>query len=134
MGDVVANMSMSLDGYIEDARGGVDEVFAWLYGSGNAEVATPADDRKFTTSEASAVAQAKAVAGDRTVAVASADLAQQCLNLGLLDAIVVDLVPVLLAGGKPFFANLQQLVALSTPTVVEGNGITHLTYRVRNRA
>jgi hypothetical protein len=49
-------MSMSLDGYIEDARGGVDEVFAWLYGSGNAEVATPADDRKFKTSEASAAA------------------------------------------------------------------------------
>ena len=43
MGDVVANMSMSLDGYIEDARGGVDEVFAWLYGSGNAEVAAPGD-------------------------------------------------------------------------------------------
>jgi hypothetical protein len=39
MGDVVANMSMSLAGYMEDARGGVDKVFAWLYGSGNAEVA-----------------------------------------------------------------------------------------------
>jgi hypothetical protein len=36
MGDVVANSSMWLDGYIEDARGGVDEVFGWLYGSGNA--------------------------------------------------------------------------------------------------
>ena len=198
MGDGVANMSMSLDGYIEDSRGSVDEVFAWLYGSGDAEVAVPGDDRKFKTSEASAdhlrkafattgalvtgrrlfdltqgwsgrhpvgapvfvvtheppdnwaypdapftfvtdgvtsaVTQAKAVAGDRTVAVASADLAQQCLNLGLLDAIVVDLVPVLLGGGTPFFANLRQLVALSTPTVVEGNGVTHLTYRVQTRA
>ena len=66
--------------------------------------------------------------------IASADVAQQCLNLGLLDAIVVDLVPVLLGGGKTFFANLRQLVALSTPTVVEGNGVTHLTYRVQTRA
>jgi hypothetical protein len=50
MSDVVANMSMSLDGYTEDSRGGVDEVFAWLYGRGTAEVAVPGDDRKFKTS------------------------------------------------------------------------------------
>jgi hypothetical protein len=31
MGDVVANMSMALDGYIEDSHGGVDAVFSWLY-------------------------------------------------------------------------------------------------------
>ena len=36
-------MSVSPDGYIEDARGGVDEVSALLYGSGNAEVAAPRD-------------------------------------------------------------------------------------------
>jgi hypothetical protein len=41
------------------------------------------------------------VAGNASVAVASADIAQQCLALGLLDAIVVDLVPVLLGGGNP---------------------------------
>jgi len=35
MGDVVANMSMSLDNFVDDTGGGVDQVFAWLYGSGN---------------------------------------------------------------------------------------------------
>src|SRR6476620_6890216 len=62
MGDVVANMSMPLDGYIEDACGGVDEVFGWLYGSGNAEVATPGDDRELQTCEASADRLRKALA------------------------------------------------------------------------
>jgi len=37
-------MSMSLDGYIEDADGGVDEAFAWLYGSGEAVVTVPGDE------------------------------------------------------------------------------------------
>jgi len=72
--------------------------------------------------------------GDRTVAVASADIAQQCLNLGLLDAITVELVPVLLGSGTPFFANLQQPVALGTPSVIEGHGVTHLRYRVQDKA
>ena len=73
--------------------------------------------------------------GDRTVAVASADIARQAVALGLLDAIAVDLVPVLLGSGTPFFAGLQLgPVVLDTPTVVEGSGVTHLTYRVRRAA
>jgi len=84
-----------------------------------------------TDGVASAVAQARAVAGDRAVAVASADIARQCLDLRLLDGISVDLVPVLLGAGTPFFAGLQQApVTLSTPTVVEGHGVTHLQFRV----
>ena len=46
----------------------------------------------------------------------------------------VDLVPVLLGAGKPFFAGLQRApVALGTPTVVEGKGVTHLYFPVRGR-
>ena len=56
MGDVVANMSVSLDGYIEDARGGVDEVSALPYGGGNAEVAAPRDRRLGTGSPTSHIA------------------------------------------------------------------------------
>lgn len=54
MGDVVANMAMSLDGYIEDAEARVDQVLAWLYGSGEAVVTAPGDEREFRTSQASA--------------------------------------------------------------------------------
>jgi dihydrofolate reductase len=61
-----------------------------------------------TDGVASAVQQARAAAGDRDVAVASPDVIRQCLDLGLLEAIAIDLVPVLLGGGQPFFEELTQ--------------------------
>jgi dihydrofolate reductase len=82
-----------------------------------------------------AIARAKEIAGDKIVAVASANIAQQCLDAGLLDEIAVDLVPVLLGEGIPFFANLKSApVELEGPSVVEGTGVTHLTYRVKRPA
>ena len=39
-----------------------------------------------------AISKAKEIAGAKTVAVASATIAQQCLNAGLLDEIHLDLV------------------------------------------
>jgi dihydrofolate reductase len=182
MAELIANMSMSLDGYVENAAGGVDEVFAW-YGTvdpasasgeyvrraqagigallcgrrlfdlaqgwgGRHPVGVPvfvvthqaptdwahpeAPFTFVTDGLASAVQQARAAAGDRDVAVASPDVVRQCLDLGLLDAVAVDLVPVLLGAGKPFFPDLGRTpVLLDGPTVVEGAGVTHLHYRVR---
>lgn len=195
MSRVVANMSMSLDGFVEDRDGGIGELFAW-YSGGDRAVEMPGDSREFRISEASAeqlreavlatgalvcgrklfdltrgwggrhpagvpvfvvthrppddwaypdapftfvtdgvasaIRQAQDVAGGRSVAVASADVARQCLELGLLDSIAVDLVPVLLGGGTPFFAGLEAApVALGTPSVVQGLGVTHLVYDVR---
>lgn len=81
-----------------------------------------------------AVAQAKAVAGDRTVGVNGPNIAQQCLNSGLLDEVHVDLVPVLLGEGIRFFENLENTpVTLEDPTIVQGLRVTHLTFRVRRR-
>jgi hypothetical protein len=62
-------------------------------------------------------------------------IASQCLNAGLLDEIWVDLVPVLLGGGTPFFDQLKVApVELEGPTsVVQGTDVTHLRYRVRSR-
>ena len=80
-----------------------------------------------------AVEQAKAVAGDKLVAINSADITQQCLNAGLLDQIHVDLVPVLLGEGIRFFDHLASgPVLLADPEVVEGTGVTHLMYRVNH--
>ena len=79
----------------------------------------------------SAISQAKA-AGEKYVAVASASIAQQCLNAGLLDEITVSLVPVLLGEGIRWFDNLACGSArLEGPRVIEGTGVTHLYYRVR---
>jgi len=78
-----------------------------------------------------ALTAAQAAAGDRIVAVATPTLTQQYLNAGLLDEIVVSQVPVLLGAGIPFFAHLTKApIHLGDPTVVQGTGVTHLSYPV----
>jgi dihydrofolate reductase len=81
----------------------------------------------------SAIEKAKALTGEKVVGVNGDTIARQCLNAGLLDEIWVDLVPVLLGGGTPFFDQLEDApVELEGPTsVVQGTDVTHLRYRVR---
>lgn len=194
---VIANMSMSLDGFIADPSDGVEHLFGW-YNNGDVTVPTADAQWTFHTSAASAaylretfanvgaliagrhlfdvangwggnhpagvpvfvvthsvpdgwpragapftfvtdgvesaVAQARAVAGDKIAAVGSANIAQQCLNARLLDGIAVDLVPVLLGEGIRFFDHLTRApVKLEDPRVIEGTGVTHLYYRVNPR-
>jgi dihydrofolate reductase len=83
----------------------------------------------------SAIERAKALAGDKVVGVNGGTIASQCLNMGLLDEIWVDLVPVLLGGGTRFFDQLKDApVKLEGPiSVMEGTDVTHLRYRVRYR-
>ena len=81
-----------------------------------------------------AIATAKELAGDKVVGVNGGEIASQCLDAGLLDEVWIDLVPVLLGGGTPFFASLASApVELEGPVMVaEGRDVTHLRYRVRN--
>lgn len=196
MATVIAEMSMSLDGFVADPSDAVGPLFHW-YANGDVAVPTAYPERwTWHTSEASAghlrdlldtagavvsgrrlfditdgwngkhpfavpifvvthsvpdgwpredapvtfvtdgvesaVEQAKASAGDRVVGVGGADIAQQCLNAGLLDELRVNLVPVLLGEGIRYFDNLSDTpVQLDGPRVVEGTGVTHLYYRVR---
>ncbi len=84
----------------------------------------------------SALEQAKKVANGKDVAVAGGGVAvSQFLEAGLLDEIWVDLVPVLLGGGTPFFGQLAGApVELEGPlSVGDDAGVTHLRYRVRKR-
>jgi dihydrofolate reductase len=79
----------------------------------------------------SAVARAKAAAGPKSVGVHGAQTIQQCLNAGLLDELHVDLAAVLLGGGVRLFDDLANTPAvLGNPTVVAGEGVTHLRYPV----
>jgi dihydrofolate reductase len=80
-----------------------------------------------------AVETAKELAGDRGVGVNGGTIARQCLDAGLLDEIWIDLVPVLLGGGTPFFDQLGTApVALDGPvSVTNAEDVTHLRYRVR---
>jgi dihydrofolate reductase len=79
----------------------------------------------------SAVEQARAVAGDKDVAVGAASIVQQCIRAGLLDEIHVDLVPVLLGGGVRLFEHLgTEPIELERTRVIEAPDVTHLTFRV----
>jgi dihydrofolate reductase len=96
----------------------------------------PRDDAPFTfVSEGieRAVAVARELAGEKVVGVNGGTIARQCLDAGLLDEIWVDLVPVLLGDGTPFFEQLATVpVELEGPLSVEqGRDVTHLRYRVR---
>jgi dihydrofolate reductase len=82
-----------------------------------------------------AVAAAKALAGDGVVSVAGAATARECLAAGLLDEIMVNLVPVVLGEGVPFFAGTRGAPHLfENPEIVAGDRVTHLRYRVRRDA
>jgi dihydrofolate reductase len=193
VGTVLAEMSMSLDGYVADPDDGVASLHRW-YLNGDVETPTgtqafsfrtsaasaeilrdalqntgavitgrrnfdiadgwggrhplgvpvfvvthstpdgwPRDDAPFTfiASVEEAVASAQAAAGDRSVVIASPNIAQQALALGLLDQVAISLVPVLLGHGIPFFAKHGgSPIALSDPVVVQGSGVTHLRFAV----
>ena len=80
-----------------------------------------------------AVEQAQAIAGDRVVAVTGGTIARQCLELGLLDEVAIDLVPVVMGEGRPFFGKLDvDDVVLGDPTVcIQGEQVTHLVFPVK---
>jgi dihydrofolate reductase len=79
----------------------------------------------------SAVAQAREVAGDRIVDVAAGNVGGQALRLGLIDQVVMNVVPVVFGEGRPYFGSAAGEVTLTTPSLVaQGNQVTHLLYDV----
>jgi dihydrofolate reductase len=79
----------------------------------------------------SALEQAKAMAGDKDIGVVGASLVQQCIRAGVLDELHVDLVPILLGDGVRLLEHLgTELIELKSTRVIEGAGVTHLTFRV----
>jgi dihydrofolate reductase len=74
---------------------------------------------------------AQDAAGDRTVSVSGASVAQQLLRARKLDEIQVSVVPLLLGGGVRLFDPLgADPIALEPTRVIESEGVTHLRYRV----
>lgn len=65
------------------------------------------------------------------IGIAGADVVQQCLRLGVMDELRVDLVPVLLGRGVRWFGQLDTDIMLDEPVVIPGTRVTHLSYRVR---
>ncbi len=79
---------------------------------------------------ASAMAQAKAAAGDRNVHVQGGYTAQRALEAGVLDELQIHQVPVLLGGGRRLFDVLPALVELDIVRVIDTPEATHIRYRV----
>jgi hypothetical protein len=161
VGKVVANAIMSLDGYVAKQDNSIGRLFDWLQ-NGEVAIPTPAGDftvhltppsaeywRRWTSSLGAlvcgrtlfevtngieaAVARAQELAGDRVVAITGGTIARQCLDLGLLDEVAVDLVPVVMGeGNRPFFGKLSSRdVLLGNPTVcLQGDRVTHLVFPV----
>ncbi|MEV4537313.1 deaminase [Asanoa sp. NPDC049518] len=80
-----------------------------------------------------AIARAGELAGGKGVGLNAGRIASQALDAGLVDEIWIDLVPVLLGGGTPFFDQLAtKPVLLDGPLeTIQGNRVTHLRYAVR---
>lgn len=93
----------------------------------------PVPDAPFTFLDnlEGALKRAKAIADGRDINVAGPDIVQQCINLGLLDEIRVDLVPILMRNGVRYFDHLtNESAQLELLQVVQGEQVTHLRYRV----
>jgi len=197
MGKVIANASMSLDGYIAKDDNTIGRLFEWLQ-NGDVEVRSVDDRITFHMSRSSAehwrtwvdglgalvcgrtlfdftngwdgmhtigvpvvvvthriptdwvqahpdapfhfvtdgveagVAKAQRIAGERIVGVTAGTIAGQCLELGLLDEVAVDLVPVVMGRGRPFFGAMTTDDApLGDPVkCVQGTRVTHLVFPV----
>jgi dihydrofolate reductase len=83
-----------------------------------------------TDGVASAIEQAKHVAGDKVVGLHGATVMQQALPLGLVDQIRVHVIPVLLGAGTPLFGTLASPIALERTQALITPAATHIGFRV----
>jgi dihydrofolate reductase len=77
-----------------------------------------------------AVDVARQIAGDKDVVVGAPSVTWQCLQLGLLDAIHIDLAPVVLGRGIRLFDHLTKPTELLITEASGNPHVTHLTYQV----
>jgi dihydrofolate reductase len=78
----------------------------------------------------SVLEQAYAAAGDRDVSIGGgANVVQQYLAAGLLDEILISVVPILLGGGARLFDKLgEPTPSLQQVEAIEAPGVTHMRY------
>jgi dihydrofolate reductase len=79
----------------------------------------------------SAMARARAAAGERNVMVHGAYTAQRALEAGLLDEIQIHQVPVLFGRGRRLFDVLPSQIELEIVRVIDTPEATHVRYRIR---
>ncbi|GHJ33586.1 deaminase [Streptomyces hygroscopicus subsp. sporocinereus] len=96
------------------------------------DAATKWPTTTFVDGVEAAITQARQIAGDQDITIASATITQQALDLGLVDEVCVSLVPVLFGEGIPYFTKLDRgHQLLHDPIVIQGRRALHLRYPVR---
>ena len=94
----------------------------------------PLEDESFafvTGGIEAAVAKAREIAGDKEVGLNSGTIARQALEAGLIDEVHIDLVPVVLGAGTPYFPGLGIApTELVQESVWASRGVVHLRYSV----
>lgn len=85
-----------------------------------------------TTGFEDAIAAARRRAGDKDVGLNAGTIAAQGLAAGIVDEVQLDLVPVVLGAGTPFFSGLAGAPYVLEGPIrsVQGDRVTHLRYRV----
>jgi dihydrofolate reductase len=78
----------------------------------------------------SAMAQAKASAGDRDVLVHGAHTAQSAIEADVLDELQIHLIPVLFGSGRRLFDVLLERVEMEIVRVIDTSEATHIRYRI----
>ena len=85
----------------------------------------------FADSIETAFEKAKQAAGDKDIGVAGANIAQQLITRGLIDEILVHVVPVLFGSGVRLFEQPDgEHIPLETIEVIETKEVIHLRFRV----
>jgi dihydrofolate reductase len=79
----------------------------------------------------SAMAQAKAAAGNRNVMVHGGYTARTALEAGVLDEIQIHQIPVLFGAGRRLFDTLSTRLELEVMKVIDTPQATHIRYRVK---
>lgn len=79
----------------------------------------------------SALEQAKKVAGSKKISIAGgANVIQQCIQTGNLDELQIHVVPILLGGGTPLLAHLDN-TTLEKIRVIDSPNVTHFTFKIK---
>jgi len=119
------------DGWDGTPPAGVDHVVVVTH-RGRPEGWHPDAPFHFVDGIEAAIARARELAGGRLIEVAAGDVGGQMLAAGLVDEVRMDVVPVVFGSGKRFFGSVDAQHLLEDPhTVIQGNRVLHLCYRVR---
>ncbi|GAA2320794.1 dihydrofolate reductase family protein [Streptomyces kunmingensis] len=79
-----------------------------------------------------AVARARELAGERSVAITAGSIGGQAFALGLVDIVAMDVAPVFFGSGRRYFGAADGQRLLEDPhVVIQGDRVLHLQYRVR---